>query len=112
MELQTELTAVENIIMDEFVIDENRNPKIEDREAKSLDNKSIRQLLESEVFKELKRRIHEGDDNALAILVAAKEKLKHDLPVYANTLKLTLWALKPFYLLALIDIMIQSPEYV
>lgn len=105
---------IESVILSEFRIEEQkkRNAKIDEREAKMLDKKSLKELLESEVFRELKRRIHEGDENALAILVTAKEKVKHDLPIYANTLKLTLLALKPFYLIALISIMSQSQAHV
>jgi hypothetical protein len=100
---------VEKVIMEEFKIEENRNPHIVTRESKILDSKAVKELLKSEAFKELKRRIHDGDENALAILMTAKEKVKHDLPIYTNTLKLTIMALKPFYLIALISLMTQSP---
>jgi hypothetical protein len=103
---------VEKVIMEEFKIEENRNQDIVAREAKILDSNAIKELLESEVFKELKRRIRDGDETALEILVAAKEKVKHDLPIYANTLKLSILALKPFYLIALMSLMTQLPENV
>ena len=104
---------IENIIISEFKIEERkRNPKILQREDNMLDNKPVSKLLEAEVFLELKRRIREGDENALSILIAAKEKVKHDLPIYANSIKLTILALKPFYLIALISLMSQSPTNV
>jgi hypothetical protein len=102
---------IENVVLSEFDA-ENRNPKIDKRENKILENKSVKELIESALFEEIKSRISQGDSNALSALIAAKERVKHDLPIYANTLKLTLLALKPFYVLALVDIWIQSPELV
>lgn len=104
---------IENVVVSEFAVEElKRNPKIELRETKPLENKSVKELIESALLEEIKSRISKGDSNALSALVAAKEHVKHDLPIYANTLKLTILALKPFYLIALIDILIQSPEIV
>jgi hypothetical protein len=106
---------IENVIISEFKVEEEgrkRNPKIDQRETIMLETKPVKESIESAVFNELKRRISEGDTNALSILVTAKERVKHDLPIYANTLKLTLLALKPFYLIALVDILTQPPMIV
>ena len=103
---------VEKVIMEEFTIEENRNPEIADGEAKSLDNVPVERRIESAVLIEIINRIRAGDSNALEILIAAKERVKYELPIYAKTLKLTLLALKPFYLIALISLMNQSPANV
>lgn len=87
-----------------------QNTEIESREHKSLHEKPIRDLVESAVFDEVKRRIHcNNDETALSILIVAKERVKQDLSRYTNAAKIVLFALKPFFLIAAIDLLNQSP---
>jgi hypothetical protein len=107
------MEIVEKGNIEELKMVENRNPKISRQETNLLDNKStIKDLVKSAMIDEILKRVNEGDSNAFSILVAAKEKVKHELPIYTNTLKLTLLALKPYYLIALISILTQKPESV
>lgn len=70
------------------------------------------EIISTYLYKEICSRIENRDKNALSVLIAAQKRLKHDLENCKDTIKWTLIALKPFYLMALIVIMNSKPESV
>jgi hypothetical protein len=70
------------------------------------------ELLNSYIYKEVKSRIRDQDPEALSILANAKERLKTDLQYYRDTIKYVALALKPFYIICAVSILIPSPANV
>lgn len=75
-------------------------------------NPDYSELLNSCIYDEIKKRIADSDPYALSILRAAKKHIRDNVDVYKETIKFTLVALKPFYLVFLISILSQTPESV
>jgi len=65
-----------------------------------------------DLYRELKDRINHFDAEALSIMIAAKQRVKKELEYYEDTIKYVALALKPFYIVCLVSISIQSPELV
>lgn len=70
------------------------------------------ELLNQCIYRELKDRINNFDAEALSIMIAAKQRVKQELEYYEDTIKYVALALKPFYIVCLVSISIQSPELV
>jgi hypothetical protein len=70
------------------------------------------ELLNRCIYRELKDRINNLDVEALSIMIAAKQRVKQELEYYEDTIKYVALALKPFYIVCLVSISIQSSELV
>ena len=94
-----------------------RDTSIDDQQANPIkldgaESIKFSELLNSCIYRELKDRINKFDPEALSIMMAAKQRVKRDLEHYKNTIKYVALALKPFYIVCLISVLIQSPEHV
>ena len=92
-------------LLNPYDTDTELNHVIGDRIDVDLDEWALENLL-----KEIKDRTDERDNTALEILIAAKKRVVEDLKKYQFAIKVSLIALKPFYLITLIDLMTQKPE--
>lgn len=86
--------------------------KINSSKLDEVDNIDLSELLNQSIYRELKDRINNFDPEALSIMIAAKERVKRELEYYKDTIKYVALALKPFYIVCLISVSIQSPELV
>lgn len=89
---------------------DNQGPNSSDLEQQN--NITFSELLNISIYQEVKDRINNLDPEALSIMIAAKKRAKRELEYYKNTIKYIALALKPFYIVCLVSISIQSPELV
>lgn len=90
----------------------NAHQKLNSSMTNETTDKTFSELLNRCIHKELKDRINNFDAEALSIMIAAKQRVKQELEHYEDTIKYVALALKPFYIVCLVSISIQSPELV
>ena len=113
---QSAIKVISDTIVEEIIGNSNVTPNIELKKntfsimKTDEKEKQIMNLLKENLLKEIKDRTDERDNTALEILIAAKKRVVEDLKKYQFAIKVSLIALKPFYLITLIDLMTQKPE--
>lgn len=114
---QNAIKVISDTIVEEINSYSNVTPNIDLKDnrlrimkAGEEEDERIMNLLKENLLKEIKDRTDSRDSTALDILIAAKKRVIEDIKKYQYAIKITLFALKPFYLITLIDLMIQTPE--